>query len=148
MMKLFKRSLSIDRSLVGRPELTRGALKSRSLRFSSTSFKAEAIDGRRAAHCMFWAKTNSTAIGNTPMKALIMMQVRIETNTSISILVYPYTVYGFEIFCYSVGIHNLMIRLYLNSWLEIFEYTFDVTQTNSGRIMLPLLSAAFTMLSM
>lgn len=47
-------------------------------RFSSISYKAEEIEGRRAAHCMFWSKTQSTAIGNTPMKALIMMQVRFD----------------------------------------------------------------------
>ena len=57
------------------PTMTSVELNVVSLRFSSTSYKAEAIDGRRAAHCMFWARTQSTAIGNTPMKALIMMQV-------------------------------------------------------------------------
>ena len=79
MLKSFKNIAPVSRSMVNfaRAEMIRGPLELRvvSSRFSSTSHKAEAIDGRRAAHCMFWARTQSTAIGNTPMKALIMMQV-------------------------------------------------------------------------
>lgn len=61
--------------------LTRPAMTRVTRTFSSTSYKAEAIEGRRAAHCMFWARTQSTAIGNTPMKALIMMQVKTVTDS-------------------------------------------------------------------
>ena len=76
MLKFLKITPSI-RSLVNltRSTMRRVELNGVSLRFSSTSYKAEAIDGCRAAHCMFWARTQSTAIGNMPMKALIMMQV-------------------------------------------------------------------------
>jgi len=36
------------------------------------------INGRKAAHCMFWARTTSKTVHDVPVKALVMLQLRFD----------------------------------------------------------------------
>ena len=39
---------------------------------------AAKINGRKAAHCMFWARTTSKTVHDVPVKALVMLQLRFD----------------------------------------------------------------------
>jgi 8-oxo-dGTP pyrophosphatase MutT (NUDIX family) len=40
--------------------------------------KGLTIECRKAAHCMFWSKTKTVSVRETPVKALVMMQMRFD----------------------------------------------------------------------